>query len=87
MKGFFHLAGVFFLLWAPTFPQKNTRMPKIDFADGRKVVVVPNEEDKEETEEEKTQQRQSRLFVPDGEKARSQKRDWSGTRCRRTSRW
>lgn len=57
-------------------------MPKIDDADGRKVVVVPNEEgkereeeDKEETEEEKTQQ-QSRLFVPDEEKARSQKRDW-----------
>ena len=56
-------------------------MPKIDDDDGRKVVVVPNEdkeedkereEDKEETEE-KTQQR---LFVPDEEKARSQKRDW-----------
>ena len=60
-------------------------VPKIDDEDGRKVV--PNEEedkeeedkereeDKEETEEEKTQQ-QSRLFVPDEEKARSQKRDW-----------
>lgn len=56
-------------------------MPKIDDDDGLKVVVVPNEdkeedkereEDKEETEE-KTQQR---LFVPDEEKARSQKRDW-----------
>lgn len=60
-------------------------VPKIDDEDGLKVV--PNEEedkeeedkereeDKEETEEEKTQ-RQSRLFVPDEEKARSQKRDW-----------
>lgn len=60
-------------------------VPKIDDEDGLKVV--PNEEedkeeedkereeDKEETEEEKTQQ-QSRLFVPDEEKARSQKRDW-----------
>lgn len=57
-------------------------MPKIDAEDGREVVVVPNEEDeergeddKEEREEEKTQH-QSRLFVPDEEKARSQKRDW-----------
>jgi len=58
-------------------------VPKIDDEDGRKVV--PNEEeDKEEEdkereedkEEEKTQQQQSRLFVPDEEKARSQKRDW-----------
>ena len=56
-------------------------VPKIDDEDGLKVV--PNEEEdkeeedkeREDKEEEKTQQ-QSRLFVPDEEKARSQKRDW-----------
>ena len=56
-------------------------VPKIDDEDGLKVV--PNEEEdkeeedkeREDKEEEKTQ-KQSRLFVPDEEKARSQKRDW-----------
>jgi hypothetical protein len=73
----------FFFCEHPLYIKKKyTRMPKIDAEDGREVVVVPNEEDeergeddKEEREEEKTQH-QSRLFVPDEEKARSQKRDW-----------